>query len=291
MVLKHQESWVVRLLITSISSVIFIFILDYKFVFLPIHGVFLFLYLLAVFCASVWATSTLSQKLLRENQPIDLDAIKNHKLAQFACRLIKNIEDKLIDKQANEEVLKVQLEKQLLQKERLLNDEDGKLDKQQENRIDKQDSKIDKQQQENKQEASTFDKEQDLIQLTDELSKPKLPDLLIDEVDVQVFQSPNYLLREKSYDIDDRINDFVDDIEKRFLSNWYCHISSDRLFLDESHKLLEDVVRRFLQVVVQIDHKKIVHSVFVIVLRHLKEFRRATKRTEKNGGSVEENYR
>lgn len=92
-------------------------------------------------------------------------------------------------------------------------------------------------------------------------------------------------------DINDRITEFAADIEKYYVAKWYKNISTDITFELESRALIEDVTRRFLQVVVMVDGKKVLHGILVILLKHLKEYRRAVKRLQKNGGTVEDMYR
>ncbi|KAI4455246.1 sorting nexin [Holotrichia oblita] len=91
--------------------------------------------------------------------------------------------------------------------------------------------------------------------------------------------------------IDDRIADFVKDVEQLFLMKWYPKISDDDLFLKETRNLLDDIMRRFLQIVVQVDTKKLVHGVLVIFLRHIKEFRKTVRRQQTTPKSIEELYR
>lgn len=92
-------------------------------------------------------------------------------------------------------------------------------------------------------------------------------------------------------DIEERIQEFAADIEKYYIARWYKSISLDNTFQLESRILLQDVTRRFLQVVVMVDGKKILHSALIILLKHLKEYRRAVRRLEKGRGTIEETYR
>lgn len=118
-------------------------------------------------------------------------------------------------------------------------------------------------------------------------TKPKIPADIIDSI--PILNEINNFAPVKN--IDDRIEQFADDIEQRFISKWYKHISSDKTFPHESKVLLEGVLRRVLQVSVQIDGDKILCGIFAILLKHLKEYRKAVKRASKNGSSVESAYR
>lgn len=99
----------------------------------------------------------------------------------------------------------------------------------------------------------------------------------------------NFARKEKS--IDERIDILVHDIEQRFISKWYSLISNEDIFPAESKILLEGIVRRILQVSVQLDCSKLVCGALVVLLKHLKEYRRAVKRVNKHGGSIESVYR
>lgn len=72
---------------------------------------------------------------------------------------------------------------------------------------------------------------------------------------------------------------------------WYPKISDDDLFLKETRNLLDDIIRRFLQIVVQVDNKKLVHGILVIFLKHIREFRKTVKRQRTTRKSIEELYR
>lgn len=50
-------------------------------------------------------------------------------------------------------------------------------------------------------------------------------------------------------------------------------------------------MRRFLQIVVQIDNKKLVHGILIILLKHIKEFRKTEKRQKNSCKSLEDSYR
>lgn len=96
---------------------------------------------------------------------------------------------------------------------------------------------------------------------------------------------------DRKKDIEERVKDFAADIEKYYIAKWYMKVSTDDTFRLESRVLIEDVTRRFLQVVVMVDGKKVLHGVLVILLKHLKEYRKAVKRLQKNGGTIEDMYR
>ncbi|KAK5638239.1 hypothetical protein RI129_012534 [Pyrocoelia pectoralis] len=91
--------------------------------------------------------------------------------------------------------------------------------------------------------------------------------------------------------IDERIDILVRDIQVRFILKWYLNVSSDATFLSESKLLIDDVIRRFLQVVVDVNSRKLVHGCSIIFLRHIKEYRKALKRSQRSSGTVEDLYR
>lgn len=91
--------------------------------------------------------------------------------------------------------------------------------------------------------------------------------------------------------IDERIELFANDIEQRFISKWYQYVSDEKSFPKESKTLLENVSRRVLQVSVQVDSGKIACGILVILLKHLKEYRKATKRALKTDSNIEDVYR
>ncbi|KAF5294329.1 hypothetical protein FQR65_LT10782 [Abscondita terminalis] len=95
----------------------------------------------------------------------------------------------------------------------------------------------------------------------------------------------------RSKTIDERIDILVKDIQVRFILKWYLHISTDPSFLSESKILIDDIIRRFLQVVIDVDGRKLTYGCSVVFLKHLKEFRRTVRRSRKNSGSVNDLYR
>lgn len=119
---------------------------------------------------------------------------------------------------------------------------------------------------------------------------PKINKKIIDVIDsIPILkQKINY---EPEKNIDDRIDDFTNDIEQRFIVKWYKYISDDISFSNEAKVLLDSVTRRVLQVSVNVDSDKILSGTLVILLKHLKEYRKALKRANKNGHSVEDAYR
>lgn len=92
-------------------------------------------------------------------------------------------------------------------------------------------------------------------------------------------------------DLEIRITEFCEDIEKYYIEKWFKHITNDTTFRDESRVMIADVTRRFLQIVVLVDGRKLLHGLLLILLKHLKEFRRSQKRCEKNGCDIEQAYR
>ena len=95
---------------------------------------------------------------------------------------------------------------------------------------------------------------------------------------------------QKRKNIDERIEDFVNDIDRHFISKWYRNISGDETFLKETRDLLDNITRHFLQVAIQIDHKKLALGVAVILFKHIRKFNVALKRQQKVGKSIEELY-
>lgn len=94
------------------------------------------------------------------------------------------------------------------------------------------------------------------------------------------------IMRENQKNIDERIDEFVRDVEKRFVENWYREISDNQEFLVETRQLLDEVIRRFLQVVVMIDNKALMQGILMILLRHVKEFKKSLKRSQKSPGTI-----
>lgn len=92
-------------------------------------------------------------------------------------------------------------------------------------------------------------------------------------------------------DLEERISEFSSDIEKQFVRKWFKHITDDELFCEECRVIIADATRRFLQIVVLVDGKQLLHGVLIVLLKHLKEYRRSRRRCEKNGGSIEQAYR
>ncbi|KAB0791579.1 hypothetical protein PPYR_03379 [Photinus pyralis] len=91
--------------------------------------------------------------------------------------------------------------------------------------------------------------------------------------------------------IDERIDTLVRDIQVRFILKWYLNVSSDATFLSESKLLIDDVIRRFLQVVIDVNGRKLAHGCSTIFLRHVKEYRKALKRSRRSSGTVDDLYR
>lgn len=93
-------------------------------------------------------------------------------------------------------------------------------------------------------------------------------------------------------DLEERISEFANDIEKFYIAKWFKHITEDVTFGNESRAMIADVTRRFLQIVILVDGKKLLHGTLLILLKHLKEYRRARKRYTKIGvGDIEQAYR
>lgn len=107
----------------------------------------------------------------------------------------------------------------------------------------------------------------------------------------EIIQIPPNEKETKHKSVDDRINDLVRDVEIRFILKWYQHLSRDPTFPAECKKLLDDIVRRFLQVVIEIDSSKFVYGFIIVFLKHIKEFRKTLKRSKKSDEAIEDLYR
>lgn len=95
----------------------------------------------------------------------------------------------------------------------------------------------------------------------------------------------------KDVNIDVRIQEFIGDIKQRFILNWYREISSNEQFLKETEQLLDEIIRRFLQIVIAVDNRSLIQGILAILLRHIKEFKKALKRSQKNDICIEDAYR
>ncbi|KAF5303294.1 hypothetical protein FQA39_LY10033 [Lamprigera yunnana] len=112
-----------------------------------------------------------------------------------------------------------------------------------------------------------------------------------DEVDEVGGQEVPTVSERRVKSIDERIDILVKDIQVRFILKWYLNISTDPFFLSESKVLIDDIIRHFLQIVIDIDGRKLIYGYSIILLKHLKEFRKTIKRCQKTNGSVEKLYR
>lgn len=92
-------------------------------------------------------------------------------------------------------------------------------------------------------------------------------------------------------DLEERISEFSRDIDAQFVKKWFGNLTDDETFREETRNLICDVTRRFLQVVVAVDGKKLLRGSLLVLLKHLKEYRRSVRRGERNGISTEESYR
>lgn len=81
------------------------------------------------------------------------------------------------------------------------------------------------------------------------------------------------------------------DIDRFFISRWYCNISPDQNFPMESKVFVQEVLTRVTEVALQMNSKSLLHGVLNIFLKHLKEFRRGLKRQDKYKVAIEDVYR
>lgn len=89
----------------------------------------------------------------------------------------------------------------------------------------------------------------------------------------------------------DKVKALTEDINKYFISKWYCNLSHDEEFPEQSKLLLEELITRLAEVQINVSNKLLLHGCLNLFLKHLKEFRRSLKRKEKYGGKIEELYR
>lgn len=89
----------------------------------------------------------------------------------------------------------------------------------------------------------------------------------------------------------EKVKALIRDIDKYFVTKWYCNISQDEAFTQQSKTLLEELISKLAEVQVCVSNKLLLHGSLNLFLRHLKEFRRSLKRKEKYGGKVDELYR
>lgn len=92
-----------------------------------------------------------------------------------------------------------------------------------------------------------------------------------------------------SFDVDA----LVDAVEKRFVRNWYCYISADAKFVNETRLVLNGVVKKVThELATKFKSKKFVHGVLLIYLRHIREYRKAVAKVRKSGdATIEKVYR
>lgn len=118
------------------------------------------------------------------------------------------------------------------------------------------------------------------LKILKKVSKMKLEDWKYSEIQQETLK-----------DLEEQIQDFANDLETYFIAKWYRNITCDQTFNTESHKLIKDTTRRFLQVAVMLDGKKLLHGILLLFLKHLKEYRKTVRRSKKNGVSIEDSYR
>ncbi|XP_044269476.1 uncharacterized protein LOC123014420 [Tribolium madens] len=81
------------------------------------------------------------------------------------------------------------------------------------------------------------------------------------------------------------------DIDKYFIEKWFIYISKDPTFNNESRVILEEVLRKMVNVQLSLDNEAIIQGVLNLYLKHLKEFRRSLKRRDKYSGKISDLYR
>ncbi|EFA09342.1 uncharacterized protein LOC103314394 [Tribolium castaneum] len=105
------------------------------------------------------------------------------------------------------------------------------------------------------------------------------------------------LLNFKVKQFDDHFNNAASikqltlDIDKYFIEKWFVYISKDPTFSDESRVILEEILRKIINVQLNLDNEVIVQGVLNLYLKHLKEFRRSLKRRDKYSGKISDLYR
>ncbi|CAH0554955.1 unnamed protein product [Brassicogethes aeneus] len=113
-------------------------------------------------------------------------------------------------------------------------------------------------------------------------------------IDLEFFKVANAKTPEKTFMLkpdSEAVKKLAEDIDKYFITKWYRYISVNNDFTAESKCVLEDVLNRLSEVLMQVNSKKLLHGILNIYLKHLKEFRRTLKRKEKYGGEIGELYR
>lgn len=81
------------------------------------------------------------------------------------------------------------------------------------------------------------------------------------------------------------------DIDKYFIEKWFVYISKDPSFNNESQRILEEVLKKMVNVQLSLDNETIIQVILNLYLKHLKEFRRSLKRREKYSGKISDLYR
>lgn len=240
--MSFLNSWCGRLFLLSFTVLITIILLDYKFYFLPINGLWLLLYISMCSIVTIWITFVNIQKLLQKTTPYDynLEVNKVYKKLKSVYLLFRTFSHTSTTAKTSTKV----------EEENEANNRNGSQTPKTEHR-------------------SLFDS-----QMVQPASVLKTKDVKLTELS-----------------IDERIDILVRDIEEKFISRWYNEISKDESFSTESKILMEGIARRVLQVSIQMDGSKLVCGALVILLKHLKEYRKAIKRVKKNGGSIESVYR
>ncbi|XP_066248103.1 uncharacterized protein [Euwallacea similis] len=81
------------------------------------------------------------------------------------------------------------------------------------------------------------------------------------------------------------------DIDKYFISYWYCSISEDPSFPTETRVFIEEVLSHLLDTTFKVNPSSLIQGLLNVFLKHLKEFRKSLKRKEKYHMSIEDLYR
>ncbi|CAD6236422.1 GSCOCG00008174001-RA-CDS [Cotesia congregata] len=88
------------------------------------------------------------------------------------------------------------------------------------------------------------------------------------------------------------IDKIINEINDKFIDNWYSIISDDKTFDEESKEILKTVFEKIYSKILLVNKIKLSHKFADILLLHLKEYRRALRRVEKGKvKNIEEAYR
>lgn len=77
------------------------------------------------------------------------------------------------------------------------------------------------------------------------------------------------------------INNFINEINVRFIDTWYCDISDEKTFENKSNEILKKLFEKLFDKFTNINELRLTHKLADVLLLHLKEYRRALKRVER----------